>query len=676
MTVASPSAGDGASSSTSTASVSASCCLLPRGAPAPGAASLSSSTTSSVSVAEPLQNNNYYLHRLAEADCGDSTPRFATAGPPVSVQFTDVRYSTYVWSVQQPIPRRKEILHGVSGEFCAGQLTAIMGPSGAGKSTLLNVLALYKTRGAEGDVRANGVRCGPAFRRQSVYIQQDDRLRPAVTPLEALVLAARLKLGCGHQEALQQARSLLEMLGLLEQRNTLTRRLSGGQRKRLAVALELVGNPSVIFLDEPTTGLDSSSCSQCLSLLKLLAQEGRTVVCTIHQPSALLFQMFDHVYTLSAGRCVYQGTPSQLLPFLDTLGLHCPPYHNPADFMIDVCVGECGVDIEELAAASAEKMKTDTSVHYISKGDVDLHKLEYHFSDDKNKNKQSHKEEKSTQGANIFLQYYLLYRRSLTCLRRDCSHLINRLLAHLTIGLVFGYLYYNCGNSADAVFADFVYLYGTVLFLMYTGKMAVTLHFPLELKIIKSEHFNQWYSLPSYYLSLLSVEIPIQIACNSIYLGISYYATSQPPELYRIAMFFILTNVASLAAQGSGFVIGALTPTKVAVFLGPVLLVLISMFGFNIFHKDIPSSLEFMFYISYFRAAFQGIITVTLADGRDELPCPEDVLYCHYRYTKKFLTEVDILNVDVMGNLYMILGVAVMMYVGAFLSVWYKVARR
>lgn len=397
-------------------------------------------------------------------------------------------------------------------------------------------------------------------------------------------------------------------------------------------------------------------------------------MCTIHQPSALLFQMFDNVYTLSAGRCVYQGAPSQLLPFLDSFGLHCPPYHNPADFMIDVCMGDYGANVEELAAASAGKIKSDSSVHYISKGDVDLNKLEYHYSDDKNKELQ--KEEKSAHGANIFLQYYLLYRRSLTCLRRDYSHLLNRLLAHLSIGLVFGYLYYNCGNSADAVFADFVYLYGTVLFLVYTGKMAVTLHFPLELRIIKSEHFNQWYSLPSYYLSLLSVEIPIQIACNCIYLGISYYATSQPPEVYRIVLFFILTNLASLAAQGSGFIIGALTPTKVAVFIGPVILVLFSMFGFNIFHKDIPSTLEFMYYMSYFRAAFQGIVTVTLSDGRDELPCPKDVLYCHYRYTKKFLEEVDILDVDVMGNLYMILGVAMLTYVGAFISVWYKVARR
>lgn len=168
-------------------------------------------------------------------------------------------------------------------------------------------------------------------KKKSCYITQEDLHQPLITVEEMMKVACKLKLkpGADHDAVIEE---VLVNLHLNHRRQLTSNRLSGGERKRLSIALEMVANPTIFFLDEPTTGLDEVTAAQTIRQLRELAMQDRTVVCTIHQPSSAIFALFDQIYILAQGQCVYQGSPQALVPLLTSVNLNCPRSYNPADF--------------------------------------------------------------------------------------------------------------------------------------------------------------------------------------------------------------------------------------------------------------------------------------------------------------------------------------------------------
>ncbi|XP_054741593.1 ATP-binding cassette subfamily G member 4 isoform X1 [Anastrepha obliqua] len=660
----------------------------------------------------------------------------------IDIEFENVKYTVRKFNFHERKFVTKEILHGINGSFRAGELTAIMGPSGSGKSTLLNVMTGFRATGVSGSIRVNGEAISTnssSFRELSCYIHQDDLLRPQMTVGETMMLAAHLKLGFGVSKEYKQnlIKHILALLGLEHRYNVFTAKLSGGQKKRLAIALELISNPPVLFLDEPTTGLDSSSCSQCVSLLKKLVSLGHTVVCTIHQPSALIFEMFDKLYTVVDGNCIYQGPVRELIPFLEGQDLVCPSYHNPADFLLEIAVGEHDRDLVKLINAANKKYHEDadsqqinvqrllsqikdneacskivsslkrfptamsklTAFDYVKPAadDVALEEIKtlnasavrnarIDDSDDdaglaahaqNNGRRYAAYKALRTQQASFIMQYFLLLNRIFVCARRNYFLLLARLMSHIVIGLLFGYLYMNVGDKATTVLGNYVYLYGTILLLVYTGKMAVVLTFPLEIGMLTREHFNRWYGLTPYFLSMLSFEIPFQSICAVLYMAISVYLTgNNSDEGFRIYYFIVLAVLATLSAQAWGFFVGATLPTKLAVFLGPILAVLFSVFGFCTRYIDITPIFRWMWHISYFRAGFHGALNAIYGLERPFLACPETAMYCHFRSPKVFLNYMMISDVNMADCVTLMVVVIVVMHVLTLITLWHKLNKR
>ncbi|KAL0831044.1 hypothetical protein ABMA28_001927 [Loxostege sticticalis] len=586
--------------------------------------------------------------------------------PPVNLSFQDLSYTVTNGK------RSKIILRSINGEFRSGQLTAILGPSGAGKSTLLNILAGYRVTGASGMICTNGEpRNLKQFRKLSRYIMQEDLLQPYITVHEAMLIAADLKLGTGisRQKKLVIVEEIVQLLRLSKAKNTATEKLSGGERKRLSIALELLNNPPVIFLDEPTTGLDDVASSTCVSLLKRVARGGRTVVCSLHTPSARLFAEFDHVYVVTDGRCAYQGTSGGVVPFLNELQLPCPTTYNPADFIIEVSSGEYGPHADRMVAAVENgrcQRWRDYAADEVVYEDLELEQLNAGGVVEKHSYKH---------GSTACEQFLVLLRRMLLQTVRNKGYLWLRVGLHLFLGFIIALLFFKMGYDASKTIFNFGFCYACIIAMLYIPMMPVLLAFPKEVQLVKREYFNRWYGLKPYYAALVVSRTPATIFFSLIYLCITYPLTSQPMELPRVAMFTAICIMVALISESMGTVISSMLSVVNSVFLGPALsvpLMLLAVYGIG--YGDVPP--PFIWKLarscSFLRYGIEGLVAAIYGPPRDDLICPDHVDYCEYKNVNYFVKLMGMSGVSFWADF----GVLTMMLLAMNLAGYYLLRQR
>ena len=242
--------------------------------------------------------------------------------------------------------KTKTILEDISGSICSGETLAILGASGAGKTTFLNFLSAKiesSTLSVTGRVTLNNEELDkPSFAALTSYVMQDDLLEAHMTPKEILLYTAKLKLKGTIDEIQDRVRYLLKLLRIEKCQNTqignnLERGVSGGERKRTSIAFELLSDTPIIFLDEPTTGLDSYNAYEVVKITRELAKiNNKIVIFTIHQPASEIFELLDKICIFALGKTVYFGEVNGLNSYFKEAKLPIPELYNPFEHIIEV----------------------------------------------------------------------------------------------------------------------------------------------------------------------------------------------------------------------------------------------------------------------------------------------------------------------------------------------------
>nr|XP_016462263.1 PREDICTED: ABC transporter G family member 14-like [Nicotiana tabacum] len=551
---------------------------------------------------------------------------------PITLKFEEIVYK--ITSTKE-----KTILNGVTGIVCPGEMLAMLGPSGSGKTTLLTALGGRLSGKLSGKITYNSQPFSGAIKRSTGFVAQDDILYPHLTVTETLLFTALLRLpqSLSKQEKEQHVEHVITELGLNKCRNSmiggpLFRGISGGEKKRVSIGQEMLINPSLLLLDEPTSGLDSTTALRILTTVKRLANGGRTVITTIHQPSSRLYHMFDKVVLLSEGCPIYYGPASTALEYFSSVGVSTSITINPADLLLDLANG-IGPDSKHAIEQgdNPEQEKKSVREALISAYDKTIStrlKTELCSLDTNN---YSYKKDVSTRNGVKSEQWctswgYQFKVLLLRGLRERRYETFNRLRIFQVISVAFlaGLLWWHTPTShiEDRIAMLFFFAVFWGFYPLYNAVFT----FPQERRMLIKERSSGMYRLSSYFLAKTVGDLPIELALPTAFTFILYWmgGLKANPATFILSLLIVLYSV--LVSQSLGLAYGAmLMDVKQATTLASVTTLVFLIAG-GYYIQQIPPFIVWLKYLSYSYYCYKLLLGVQYKD-KDYYECSKGV-YC------------------------------------------------
>ncbi|KHN03241.1 Pleiotropic drug resistance protein 3 [Glycine soja] len=555
---------------------------------------------------------------------------------PLAVAFHDVQY--YVDSPLEMRNRgftekRLQLLSDITGSLRPGILTALMGVSGAGKTTLMDVLCGRKTGGIiEGEIRIGGYpKVQETFARVSGYCEQNDIHSPNITVEESVMFSAWLRLP-SQIDAKTKAEFVNEVIHTIELdgiKDSLVGMpnisgLSTEQRKRLTIAVELVANPSIIFMDEPTTGLDARAAAVVMRAVKNVVGTGRTVACTIHQPSIDIFEAFDELILMKAGgRLTYAGPlgkhSSRVIEYFESIpGVpKIKDNYNPSTWMLEVtsrsAEAELGIDFAQIYRESTLYEQNKELVEQLSSPPPNSRDLYFpsHFPQ------------------NGWEQFKACLWKQHLSYWRSPSYNLMRIIFVAVSSLLFGILFWKQGkkiNSQQDVFNVFGAMYSAALFFGINNCSTVLPYVATERTVLYRERFAGMYSPWAYSFAQVLIEVPYIFIQAVVYVIITYPMLSYDWSAYKIFWSFFSMFCNILYYNYLGMLIVSLTPNvQLAAIVASSSYTMLNLFsGYFVPRLRIPKWWIWMYYLCPMSWALNGMLTSQYGDVNKEISAFEE----------------------------------------------------
>ncbi|TDL16644.1 hypothetical protein BD410DRAFT_795131 [Rickenella mellea] len=515
----------------------------------------------------------------------------------------------------------RKLLDDVSGYVAPGKLTALMGESGAGKTTLLNVLAERTGTGVVGGERyVNGQALPSDFQAQTGYCQQMDTHQPETTVREALLFSAKLR---QHRDVpLEEKEAYVEkclvMCGLERYADAIVGSLGIEQRKRTTIGVELAAKPKLLlFLDEPTSGLDSQSAWAIMNFLRDLADSGQAILCTIHQPSGELFQLFDRLLLLrKGGQTVYFGDigprSSTLIGYFEKYGaIACGPDDNTAEWMLGV-----------IGAGATAKSSIDWYDVWTKSEEAESVQREIDRIHDERKKLPPIRATQDTEFATPWVyQLRTLTQRAFSCYWRNPTYLLAKLMLNIVIGLLMGFTFYKSKDTIQGtqnkLFAIFMATIMSIPMSQLLQAVFIDYRNIYELR----ERASRTYSWSAMLTSQLLVELPWNLLGSSLFFFCWYWTVGFAGDragytylLYGVIFPIYYTTIAQAVA--------AMTPNAViASILFSTLFSFVTTFNGVIQPFGHLGWWKWMYTVTPFTYLIEGLLGQAI--GRNDINCAQ-----------------------------------------------------